>query len=545
MIDEYLKLRLGFRLVGIYCNNRRSYNYSVFHICNTSNWSFMKNNFFTDDLDHELIRKRILELESARIGFYSIGLYPASLAYNCVMQTDASRLLLAPRPNRQILGAFTQSSLEGMDPNHVNRLTELSFHKEGNNTVQNTLADLILRCELVVLCSNSNHINDDIELALSLQETLNRDQVVLACLSGSFCHDNFKNESYILCERYPNLAFFSGFHRHDALRNPLDSFTANFCHPNSLIALLGSHLLDQLSPNIQVSAGVHNVEAQFIKASKNIGSIFAGFASRIHCDNPGLLPTVLTLLLEQCLDQAASVSMCRDSREKFYDSQPIPLTELCYGVQKIEAALVRDGEMCKVRDHTFSQLTAVVADVRGSMMKSSNGKSTRNFIAGEILANYMIEKGHCPPDIDHLYEECEKKGLKKGSLEGLKSLRYWPQIVSKYNLPLHDCSMANLLYISIFGTHEEKETAYKVMIQSRDLTNYCQESVKPNKNKTYSGALNDLINKENQDLFVNVVEQQNYLNRIDQIMTNSNLIPTTSSSISNPIKIIDIIENYF
>ncbi len=41
----------------------------------------------------------------------------------------------------------------------------------------------------------------------------------------------------MLCEKLNNLAFFSGFHRHGALRNPLDSFTANFCHPDQCIYL--------------------------------------------------------------------------------------------------------------------------------------------------------------------------------------------------------------------------------------------------------------------------------------------------------------------
>ncbi len=79
----------------------------------------------------------------------------------------------------------------------------------------------------------------------------------------------------MLCERQPNLAFFSGFHRHGALRDPVDSFTANFCHPNAITALLGARLLDRISPNFQVSPGVHNVEVQYSKAAKNISSIFA------------------------------------------------------------------------------------------------------------------------------------------------------------------------------------------------------------------------------------------------------------------------------
>ena len=78
----------------------------------------------------------------------------------------------------------------------------------------------------------------------------------------------------------------------------MDSFTANFCHPDPLNALLGSRILDGISPNIQVSSGVHNVEGQYIKASKNISSIFAGFGHTFHKGNPGLLPTLLTLLLQ-------------------------------------------------------------------------------------------------------------------------------------------------------------------------------------------------------------------------------------------------------
>ena len=91
--------------------------------------------------------------------------------------------------------------------------------------------------------------------------------------------DKNNNRPFILCEKYPDLAFFSGFHRHGALRNHLDSFTANFCHPDALTALIGTIILNQLSPQIQVSAGVHNIECQYIKAIKNVSSIFAGFVN--------------------------------------------------------------------------------------------------------------------------------------------------------------------------------------------------------------------------------------------------------------------------
>jgi hypothetical protein len=64
------------------------------------------------------IRSRILGLEQGLVGFYSIGLYPASLAYNSAMHGGGDRLLLAPRPGRSLLGAFSPSDLSGMDPTH-------------------------------------------------------------------------------------------------------------------------------------------------------------------------------------------------------------------------------------------------------------------------------------------------------------------------------------------------------------------------------------------------------------------------------------------
>ena len=66
----------------------------------------MKNNFFENCHDKQSIALRLKKLQTAKVGFYSVGLYPASLAYNCAMQTDSLNLLLAPRPGRHILGAF-------------------------------------------------------------------------------------------------------------------------------------------------------------------------------------------------------------------------------------------------------------------------------------------------------------------------------------------------------------------------------------------------------------------------------------------------------
>ncbi len=468
------------------------------------------NAFFPRSLDGDLIKQRILDLETGKVGFYSVGLYPASLAYNCAMQQATEHsLMLAPRPGRALLGAFPSAAREGMDATHVACLERMATHLEGDARVPNTLGDVIRECELVVLAANSNHIEEDLQEACRLRRALGRDHVVLACLAGSFTHDPITNESYVLCEREPNLAFFSGFHRHGALRNPLDSFTANFCHPNALTALLGARMLDRLSPNIQVSPGVHNVEGQYIKAAKNMSSVFAGFGYAYHQDNPGVLPTLLTLLLDQCLDQAATVSMARRDRQRLYNRQPFPLTELGYGVQRIEAALVRGGDMEKVRDHTFAQLTAMVADVRGSMMLPVSGTPTRNFQAGQVLADRMRDLKRCPTSMEELEQWCEEQGLRKGGLEGLKALRYWPQIVRKYAIPVHDASMVNLLYMAIYGKPSTKQVAFSVMSDSRELSAYCQESVRPTHSRRYAEALQNLQQPEAMDLIVNAVIADN------------------------------------
>ena len=469
----------------------------------------MQNSFFDCSVDAASIRRRVLELDSAKVGFYSVGLYPASLAYNCAMQNEAGRLMLAARPGRDLLGAFSQDALDSMDIGHVETVIGMGTSSKAGEQVPNTLRDLIERCELVVLSANSNHVEEDLQEACRLREELGRDQVVLACLAGSFNHDPISNTAYVLCEKQPNLAFFSGFHRHGALRNPFDSFTANFCHPNALTAMLGAQLLDRLSPNIQVAAGVHNVEGQYIKAAKNMASVFAGFGYAYHQDNPGVLPTLLTLLLDQCLDQAATVSMARTDRQKLYHRQPIPLTELGYAVPRIEATLVRDGDFEKVRDHTFSQLTAMVADVRGSMMLPVSGSPTRNFQAGQVLADKMRESGRCPASMEELEAWCEQAGLRKGALEGLKSLRYWPLIARQYAIPIHDASMVNLLYMAVYGRPAVKETAYRVMTESRELSNYCQESVRPTHARRYAEALQNLEVPEAMDLVVNAVIADN------------------------------------
>ena len=172
----------------------------------------MRNSFFDQSLDAGAIRRRVQELSTGKVGFYSVGLYPASLAYNCAMQNAEGRLLLAPRPGRDLLGAFPKETIETMDDEHVETVLDMGGRRSsGGELVANTLSDLIEQCDLVVLSANSNHIEEDLQEACRLRHELQRDQVVLACLAGSFSHDPISNSAYVLCEQQPELAFSPAF----------------------------------------------------------------------------------------------------------------------------------------------------------------------------------------------------------------------------------------------------------------------------------------------------------------------------------------------
>ena len=140
----------------------------------------MRNSFFDQSLDAGAIRRRVQELSTGKVGFYSVGLYPASLAYNCAMQNAEGRLLLAPRPGRDLLGAFPREAIASMDDEHVETVLEMGGHRSGGELVANTLSDLIQRCDLVVLSANSNHIEEDLHEACRLRQELQREQVAVS-----------------------------------------------------------------------------------------------------------------------------------------------------------------------------------------------------------------------------------------------------------------------------------------------------------------------------------------------------------------------------
>tara|TARA_B100000073_G_C23728735_1_gene570101 strand:- start:1093 stop:2589 length:1497 start_codon:yes stop_codon:yes gene_type:complete len=435
----------------------------------------MKNNFLSEKPNKFEFNSFIEQINNSKVGFYSIGLYPASLAYNCALHSQKENILLAPRPGRTLFGAFPQEISTSMDSKIKDRIKKMATIPNKSGSCFNDLSELIKNCNIVILASNSNHIIDDISLAIKLRKSLNREKVVLACLVGSFCMDN--GEPFIICEKFPNLGFFTGFHRHGALRNPNDSFTANFCHPNSITALLGAKILNDLSPKIQVSSGVHNTECQYIKAIKNISSIFAGFVNDFHSDKPGMLPTINTVLLSQCFDQAASVSSFIRQFNSI-ESKNLSLKKLGYGEEMIIAQELVKEKIVEKRDHTFSQLNAVTADVLGSMSLPMEGKPTRNFQAGQVLSSLFLKLKRCPKDIPEFIQWCKKFSLSQGGLEGLKSLCYWPDIYRKFNIKNNNCSMINLIYLCFYATAKEKELIYSVLIDPEQITNYCQVSVR-------------------------------------------------------------------
>ena len=50
-------------------------------------WNVMKNTFFNKKINEENFKSFIKNIDEFKVGFYSVGLYPASLAYNCAMHS--------------------------------------------------------------------------------------------------------------------------------------------------------------------------------------------------------------------------------------------------------------------------------------------------------------------------------------------------------------------------------------------------------------------------------------------------------------------------
>ena len=93
------------------------------------------------------------------------------------------------------------------------------------------------------------------------------------------------------------------------------------------------------------------------------------------------------------------------------------------------------------------------------------------------------------------------------------------------------------------GPNDIKKDIYNVMTKSRELTNYCQESVTSFKSKKISDSLNNFHLKSSIDFITNIVNEGDPL-FFELNKTNSDNYP---ESTNKPIysKVIDYIENYF
>ena len=154
----------------------------------------------------------------------------------------------------------------------------------------------------------------------------------------------------------------------------------------------------------------------------------------------------------------------------------------------------------------------------------------------------MIEYKRCPKGVDEFIEWCERSGLKRGALEGINSLNYWPNILRKYSIPLNNSSMINLLYMCILGPVEIKNCIYNVMSSSRELANYCQESVKSLQSKKISEALNNFHLQTSVDFVTKSLTDEDKLFFESNEFCFANPLVAQNMPVYN--KVIDYMETY-
>ena len=104
----------------------------------------LSNSFFAELYSSEHIAIRIREVLNGKVGFYSVGLYPASLAYNCALQNEGLNILLAPREGRDLFGAFSDIDLSEMDNVIKNKIESMAISNDDKSGRYNTMKDLII-----------------------------------------------------------------------------------------------------------------------------------------------------------------------------------------------------------------------------------------------------------------------------------------------------------------------------------------------------------------------------------------------------------------
>ena len=109
------------------------------------NFKKMKNNFIENINDEKYFYSLIEDLENSKVGFYSVGLYPASLAYNCAMHGKSNNILLAPREDRDLLGAFSNEVLSDMDNATIEKIKRMGHYSSEGIRKSFDLKDLLLQ----------------------------------------------------------------------------------------------------------------------------------------------------------------------------------------------------------------------------------------------------------------------------------------------------------------------------------------------------------------------------------------------------------------
>ena len=102
--------------------------------------------------------------------------------------------------------------------------------------------------------------------------------------------------------------------------------------------------------------------------------------------------------------------------------------------------------------------------------------------------------------------------------------------------------MINLLYMCILGPIEIKKCIYNVMSSSRELANYCQESVKSLQSKKISEALNNFHLKTSMDFVTKLlIDEDELFFEFNEICLD-NALRAQNKPIYN--KVIDYMETY-
>jgi len=175
------------------------------------------------------------------------------------------------------------------------------------------------------------------------------------------------------------------------------------------------------------------------------------------------------------------------------------------------------------------------------MTLPTEGKPTRNFQAGQVLSDMLLRLNRCPKDVSEFVNWCNKYSLSQGGLEGLKSLKFWPDIYKEFKIKNNNCSMINLIYLCFNANSEEKKEIYKVLISSEEITNFCQESVK----SELSLELNEKLKGDYLSNDTRIFCEKLFIDKEEKDLKKNNYSNQISKKNPSYIYVLKIINNHF